>query len=51
MTRFGMNETDFQELAGLLADILRGGDPATSGSRRDEVIRFRQRFTSMRYHL
>ena len=51
MTRFGMNETDFQELAELLAGILRGGDPATSGSRRDEVIRFRQRFTSMRYHL
>ena len=51
MTRFGMDAPDFQELAELLASILRGGDSAPSGSRRDEVIRFRRRFTNMRYHL
>lgn len=51
MTRFGMNETDFRELAGVLASILRDGNSAVPGTRRDEVIRFRQRFTRMRYHL
>ena len=51
MTRFGMDAPHFEELAGLLARILRGGDPAASGSMRDEVTRFRQRFTSMRYRL
>ena len=51
MTRFGMNETDFRELADLLARILMGGDSAASGMLRDEVIRFRRRFTRMRYVL
>ena len=51
MTRFGMNEPDFRELAGLLASILLEGDSTVPGARRDEVIRFRQRFTRMRYHL
>ena len=52
MTRFGMNETDFRELADLLARILPEGDSAAvSGTHRDEVIRFRQRFTRMRYAL
>ena len=51
MTRFGMNETDFRELAGLLASFLLAGESAASGARRDEVIRFRQRFTRMRYIL
>ena len=50
MTRFGMNEADFEELAGLLASILREGDSTDPGTRRDEVIRFRRRFTRMRYH-
>ena len=50
MTRFGMNEADFEELAGLLARILVEGEPP-SGAWRDEVIRFRQRFTRMRYAL
>ena len=51
MTRFGMNETDFQELAGLVAGIVLEESPATPGRCRDEVVRFRQRFTRMRYHL
>ena len=51
MTRFGMNATDFEELAGLLARILLERNAAATGTRRDEVIRFRQRFTNMRYHL
>ena len=51
MTRFGMKETDFRELAGVLASILLDGNSAVPGLRRDEVIRFRQRFTRMRYHL
>ena len=51
MTRFGMNEADFRELAGLLAHILAEGDSEVPGSRREDVIRFRKRFTRMRYHL
>ena len=51
MTRFGMNETDFAELAGLLASVLLEGGSTAPGSRRAEVVRFRQRFTRMRYHL
>ena len=55
MTRFGMNEADFEALAELLASILLEGDATSAnpgpGSRREEVIRFRQRFTRMRYHL
>ena len=51
MTRFGMDEEDFRELAGLLASILRDTDSAASRARRDEVIRFRQRFMRMHYHL
>ena len=51
MTRFGMNEADFRELAELVASILRDADRAEPGSRREEVIRFRRRFTRMRYTL
>ena len=51
MTRFGMNEADFRELAGLLASILEEGESGVLGARRDEVIRLRQRFTRMRYAL
>ena len=51
MTRFGMNETDFRELAGLVAGIVLEESPAIPGRWRDEVVRFRQRFTRMRYHL
>ena len=49
MTRFGMNKADFRELAGLLAGILEGAESEDPGARRDEVIRFRRRFTRMRY--
>ena len=51
MTRFGMNEADFRELAELVASILRDADRADPGSRREDVIRFRRRFTRMRYTL
>ena len=51
MTRFGMNETDFSELAGLLASILLEGESTVPASRRADVVRFRRRFTRMRYHL
>jgi len=54
MTRFGMDEADFGGLAELIANILREPDSADSaapGGRREEVIRFRQRFTRMRYAL
>ena len=51
MTRFGMNESDFGELAGLVASIVLEEAPADSGARRDEVIRFRQRFVQMRFAL
>ena len=51
MTRFGMNEADFRELAGLIASILLEADSADRESRRDDVIRFRRRFTRMRYCL
>ena len=51
MTRFGMNEQDFRELARLVASILMEGDSEGSGEWRDEVIRLRQRFTRMRYTL
>ncbi len=54
MTRFGMNEADFGELAQLIAGVLRepdSADPGDPGVRREEVIRFRQRFTRMRYAL
>ena len=46
MTRFGMKEADFSELAGLMADvILRNRNVAA------EVAAFRSRFHSMRYCL
>lgn len=43
MTRFGMKEADFGELAGLVAEIVRGAGLA------EEVARFRGRFTDMQY--
>ena len=51
MTRFGMNESDFRELAGLVASIVLEGASVDSGARRDDVIRFRQRFVQMRFAL
>ena len=51
MTRFGMNEPDFRELAELIAGILLEADSADPGSRREDVIAFRRSFTRMRYCL
>jgi glycine cleavage system T protein len=44
MTRFGMEETDFQELAGLIHDIV-----IKSKDLKEEVKSFRSRFLEMRY--
>jgi len=43
MTRFGMKEREMEELAGYLADALRGKKV------REEVTRLRQRFAEMQY--
>lgn len=44
MTRFGMSEADFGDLAQLVSDIVKYGKTA-----KDEVIAFRQRFLEMQY--
>ncbi len=44
MTRFGMIETDFGELAQLMTDVIRNGKTV-----KEEVRRFRQRFLEMQY--
>jgi aminomethyltransferase len=49
MTRYGMQEADFVELAGLLARILRGDASTAKGQSRQAVAALRSRFTSMRY--
>jgi glycine hydroxymethyltransferase len=47
MTRFGMREKDFEEVAKLIADIIvRGRDPAEI---RKKVIEFRKMFTKIYY--
>jgi glycine/serine hydroxymethyltransferase len=46
MTRFGMQEADFGELAELMADILR-----RDRERGEAVSRLRSRFTTMRFCL
>ncbi len=46
MTRFGMKEKDFAELAGLMADIILRNRKAG-----DEVVRFRSRFLDLQYCL
>jgi glycine/serine hydroxymethyltransferase len=51
MTRYGMRESDFAELAGLLAEILRGDASAADGRWREAVTALRGRFTHMRYCL
>jgi aminomethyltransferase len=51
MTRYGMQETDFIELAALLAEILRGDAGAPEGHWREAVAALRRRFTDMRYCL
>lgn len=49
MTRFGMREPDFEELAGLLAEILRDGRDRPRAFWQDAVKMFRGRFTEMQY--
>ncbi len=51
MTRYGMREADFAELAGLLAEILRGDASEAHGRWREAVSALRGRFTHMRYCL
>jgi glycine/serine hydroxymethyltransferase len=46
MTRFGMKEEDFRELAGLIADII-----LKEKSVKDKVRKFRQNFLDMKYCL
>jgi aminomethyltransferase len=46
MTRFGMKEKDFAELAGLMADAILKNRPV-----KDEVTRLRSRFLEMQYCL
>jgi aminomethyltransferase len=51
MTRYGMQEADFVELAGLLAEILRGGASGAEDRWQDAVASLRGRFTEMKYCL
>jgi glycine/serine hydroxymethyltransferase len=46
MTRFGMKEKDFDELAGYLADVV-----IRNKSVKDAVVRYRQKFLEMKYCL
>jgi glycine/serine hydroxymethyltransferase len=46
MTRFGMIEKDFDELSGLMADVIVRGRKA-----KDEVSRYRQKFRAMKFCL
>jgi len=49
MTRHGMKEPDFTELAGLLAEILGAREDTPADSWRDAVRAFRGRFLDMQY--
>ncbi|MEA3511595.1 MAG: hypothetical protein U9R51_09190, partial [Actinomycetota bacterium] len=51
MTRYGMVEADFEELAPLLAEIVRDGDRQPEGHWADAVTTFRSRFRDMGYTL
>ncbi|NOX33697.1 MAG: glycine cleavage system aminomethyltransferase GcvT [Deltaproteobacteria bacterium] len=44
MTRFGMKENDFQELAALMADLIQKGSNV-----KDEIIKFRGKFVDMQF--
>jgi hypothetical protein len=46
MTRFGMTEKDFDELSGLMADVIVRGRKA-----KDEVSRYRRNFLAMKFCL
>ena len=49
MTRFGMTEADFAELAALLAEIVHEGEDRPEGHWTERVKAFRSRFTEMKY--
>jgi aminomethyltransferase len=49
MTRYGMVERDFAELAALIAAIAGAGDNTPKDQWRDQVTTLRQRFTEMSY--
>ncbi|MCH7931725.1 MAG: glycine cleavage system aminomethyltransferase GcvT [Proteobacteria bacterium] len=49
MTRYGMGPQDFEELAGLIAEIIGHGGDRPKGFRLDAVKAFRSRFTEMAY--
>jgi len=51
MTRYGMGEADFVELAGLLAQILKRDGSDADGQWREAVAALRSRFTDMHYCL
>ena len=51
MTRYGMKESDFAELASLIAAIVRSGESKPHGAWREEVLELRNRFSEMRYCL
>ena len=51
MTRYGMKESDFFELAVLVADIARNGETQPDGHWREQVKAFRARFNEMTYCL
>ena len=51
MTRHGMAEEDFRELARLVSEVMRDGGKQEPGFRRAAVIALRRRFTTMRYCL
>ena len=49
MTRYGMNEADFQELAALISEMTGGPETKPTDSWREKVKSFRSRFTDMQY--
>ena len=51
MTRYGMKESDFAELATLMAAIVREGESRPLGAWRETVSELRNRFSEMHYCL
>ena len=49
MTRYGMKERDFEELAGVLAEIIGEGADKPEGFWRDSIKAFRAKFVDMQY--
>jgi len=49
MTRYGMKETAFRELAGLIAEIVGKGDANPAGHWKDAVRARRGRFRAMHF--